>query len=283
MTLMGAGRYTSTMNLPALLPELSRLISEAPSSPGVYIIYGEPAGLPLYIGKSINIRSRLQSHSRSAKSRRFLDRAQRIEYRLTAGEVGALLLESQLIKTMRPLYNKRLRRNRRLCSVRLQGNQIQVVDTTQPTPGAPLYGLFRTPRSANEALRQLADTHGLCLSLLGLEPPTNRACFRAQLGKCRGACHGKESHSEHQSRLQTALQQLQIHYWPYPGAIAIHEQHGGLEEFHVINHWHYLGSWSTRQEAHQAPAHSPSDFDADSYLILLRPVLEAKGIVHLPG
>src|SRR5690554_8228749 len=86
MTLMGAGRYTSTMNLPALLPEPSRLISEAPSSPGVYIIYGEPTGLPLYIGKSINIRSRLQSHSRSPKSRRFLDRAQRIEYRLTAGE-----------------------------------------------------------------------------------------------------------------------------------------------------------------------------------------------------
>src|SRR5690554_7100749 len=124
------------MNLPALLPELSRLISEAPSSPGVYIIYGDPAGLPLYIGKSINIRSRLQSHSRSPQSRRFLNRAQRIEYRLTAGEIGALLLESQLIKTMRPLYNKRLRRNRRLCSVRLQDNQIQIEDTAQPTPGA---------------------------------------------------------------------------------------------------------------------------------------------------
>src|SRR5690554_3966125 len=269
------------MNLPALLPEPSRLISEAPSSPGVYIIYGEPAGLPLYIGKSINIRSRLQSHSRSPKSRRFLDRAQRIEYRLTAGEVGALLLESQLIKTMRPLYNKRLRRNRRLCSVRLQGNQVQIVDTAPPTPGAPLYGLFRNRRSANDTLRRLADTHGLCLSLLGLEPPTHRACFRAQLGKCWGACHGKECRSEHQSRLQTALQHLQIHHWPYPGAIAIHEQHGDLEEFHVINQWHYLGSWSTVHIAHQAPVHSPSNFDADSYLILLRPVLEAKGIVHL--
>src|SRR5690554_2420760 len=273
------------MNLPAFLPtlqpDLSRLISEAPSAPGVYIIYGEPAELPLYIGKSINIRSRLKSHSRSPKSLRFLSRAQHIEYRLTAGEIGALLLESQLIKTMQPLYNKRLRRSRRLCSVRLQDNRIQIVDTAQPTPGAPLYGLFRSQRSANDTLRRLADTHGLCLSLLGLEAPTHRACFRAQLGKCWGACHGKECHGEHQARLQTALQHLQIHHWPYPGAIAIHEQQGDLEEFHVIHWWHYLGSWPTVHEARQAPVHSPSNFDADSYLILLRPVLEAKGIVHL--
>src|SRR5690554_6780873 len=44
MTLMGAGRYTSTMNLPALLPELSRLISEAPSSPGFISSTASPLG-----------------------------------------------------------------------------------------------------------------------------------------------------------------------------------------------------------------------------------------------
>jgi excinuclease Cho len=47
-----------------------------------------------------------------------LRQSRRITWQRTAGELGALLLEAQLIKESQPLFNKRLRRNKQLCSLR---------------------------------------------------------------------------------------------------------------------------------------------------------------------
>ena len=89
-----------------------------PRTPGVYIFQGEGT-LPLYIGKSINIRSRVLSHLRTPEEARMLAQTRRIDFVETAGEIGALLLESQMIKAQSPLFNQRLRRVRSLCSIRL--------------------------------------------------------------------------------------------------------------------------------------------------------------------
>ncbi|USW93229.1 hypothetical protein NHF39_16900 [Pseudomonas proteolytica] len=85
----------------------------APRAPGVYFFYAQGESMPLYIGKSVDLRSRLLAHLRNPEEARMLRQAQRIEYQQTAGEIGALLLESRLIKEMQPLKNKRLRRQRR--------------------------------------------------------------------------------------------------------------------------------------------------------------------------
>ena len=96
---------------------LSECVSGLPHAPGVYIFHGD-GGLPLYIGKSIDIRARVLSHLRQADEARMLSLTRRIEALETAGEIGALLLESRLIKTLSPLFNQRLRRLKTLCSLR---------------------------------------------------------------------------------------------------------------------------------------------------------------------
>lgn len=83
-----------------------------PKSPGVYLFHGLSDSMPLYIGKSINIRSRVMAHFRTQDEARLLRQTQRISFHETAGEVGALLLEAQLIKQQQPLFNKRLRRSK---------------------------------------------------------------------------------------------------------------------------------------------------------------------------
>jgi len=99
-------------------PHLRELASALPNAPGVYFFYGAST-LPLYIGKSVNIRTRVLSHLRAADEARMLQQTQRFSYQLTAGEMGALLLEAQLIKQHQPLYNHKLRRNRQLCLLQL--------------------------------------------------------------------------------------------------------------------------------------------------------------------
>ncbi|KRW62018.1 endonuclease [Pseudomonas sp. TTU2014-080ASC] len=245
----------------------------APKAPGVYLFYSDNNDLPLYIGKSIDIRARLLSHLRTPAEARLLQQARRIEYRQTAGEIGALLLESRLIKELQPLTNKRLRRQRRLCSIQLVNDNVELVDTTSLSSGAELYGLFRSRKAATQALLKLADEYQLCLTHLGIERPNSRPCFRAQLGKCAGACYGGETVQTHNARLRQALQGWIVHHWPYAGPIALHETFEDLEDYHVINQWHYLGTYSDAQQARTASTQAVQPFDADSYRILMRPVL----------
>lgn len=248
-------------------------VDAAPRAPGVYFFYAQDDSMPLYIGKSVDIRSRLLAHLRTPEEARMLRQAQRIEYVQTAGEIGALLLESRLIKELQPLKNKRLRKQRRLCSIRVIKGAVDIIDTTDLPGASPLYGLFRNKRMATEALMLIADEQRLCHSLLGIEKATGRSCFRAQIGKCAGACRGDESHAAHTERLLTALARWAVHRWPFPCAIALHERHGEHEEYHVVDGWHYIGTYATEAEARQAPKSTGQAFDADCYKILVRPLL----------
>ena len=255
------------------------LTAHLPHAPGVYVFWGD-SSLPLYIGKSVDIRSRVMSHFRQPDEARMLSQTRRIECLPTAGEMGALLLESRLIKTRQPLFNQRLRRTKHLHSWRLseigEGLGNELVSSAEVVHGQTqgLFGLFASRHAAQEKLRALAVEHKLCLATLGLEKPTQRGCFGLQLRQCDGVCVGKEPRADHDERLRTALQQLQVHVWPYATAIDVVEQSGDWVQKHRVNNWCYLGTWCSRA-GDTAPLvdFKPTDFDLDSYKILVKPIM----------
>ncbi len=102
-------------------------VANLPQSCGVYFFHGDNGAHPLYIGKSVNIRRRVQSHLRNPREARLLAATRRITCIETVGEIGALLLESSLVKQQSPLYNKRLRKIRRLCALQVQDSQTRIV------------------------------------------------------------------------------------------------------------------------------------------------------------
>lgn len=263
-------------------PEHLRPWLEAlPSRPGVYVFHGESATMPLYIGKSVNLRSRVLSHLRTPEEASMLRQSQRITWIRTAGEVGALLLEARMIKEQQPLFNKRLRRNRQLCSLLLRDGQPQIVYAKEidfsSQPG--LYGLFANRRAALQALQTIADEHRLCYGLLGLESVTRgRGCFRSALKRCAGACCGKESVEDHNARLYAALARLQLTCWPWPDAIAIKEESADLTQYHIIHNWLWLGTVDKLADA-AALTSLPASFDHDGYKILCRPLLSGSAEV----
>ena len=77
---------------------LKKELAALPSRPGVYIFHGTSKTMPLYIGKSVNIRSRVMSHFRNKNEAKLLHLTTHIEYIEMAGELGALLIEAQVIK-----------------------------------------------------------------------------------------------------------------------------------------------------------------------------------------
>jgi len=267
-------------------PEHLRPWLEAlPKHPGVYFFHGESEAMPLYIGKSINIRSRVLSHLRTADEAAMLRQSRRITWVRTAGEIGALLLEAQLIKEQQPLFNKRLRRNRQLCSLLLDGEKPQVVYAREVNFSAQpgLYGLFANRRAALQTLQSIADEQKLCYGLLGLESLTRgRGCFRSALNRCAGACCGKESVEAHNQRLVDALERTRLVCWPWRGPVALMESSGEMTQYHIIHNWLWLGSVDTLDEAANLP-HPQASFDQDGYKILCKPLITGQhDIIELP-
>jgi excinuclease Cho len=256
---------------------LREAITDLPSLPGVYTFHGEEGDLPLYIGKSVNIRNRVLSHLRTEDEARLLRQTRRISCIRTAGEIGALLLEARLIKTLHPLHNQKLRMSKQLFAWHFTDGVPELVNAKDVNFAreSGLFGLYASRHSAQQQLRKLADEQRLCYGLLGLEKPTtNRPCFRAQLKQCLGACCGRETVDEHRARLERALQSLNVVCWPFSGAVALVEKQADMEDIHVVQNWCYLGTTQTL-EAAKALVSVDASFDADSYKILCRPIIES--------
>lgn len=267
-------------------PEHLRPWLEAlPKLPGVYQFHGESETLPLYIGKSVNIRSRVLSHLRTADEASMLRQARRISWQRTAGELGALLLEARLIKEQQPLFNKRLRRNKQLCSPLLESGKPQVVYAREVdfSHQQHLYGLFANRRAALQALQTIADEHRLCYGILGLEPLSRgRACFRSALGRCAGACCGRERVEDHNLRLLAQMSKLQLVCWPWAGAVALEERGPDMVQYHIIHNWLWLGAVDSLAQAAKLTT-LPAGFDHDGYKILCKPLLSGEYPLHLLG
>jgi DNA polymerase III subunit epsilon len=269
----------------SLPPHIDKdLVEQIPDTPGVYIFYGEKR-VPLYIGKSIQMRTRVMSHFQNAltnrKEMKIALQVKDIDWIETGGEIGALLLESNLIKQHLPLMNIKLRRSKDLCAWRMQPQTDaltvpELVTHKQLEPGLQdhLFGLFYSKREAQECLLAIAKKHQLCLAALGLEKTAKgKSCFAYQVKKCKGVCVGDESMELHNLRLATAFQAFKVKVWPYPGPIAIRE--GG--SMYVVDKWCYLGAARNEEELSELSEEGIPDFDLDIYKIL------KKALVNLPS
>jgi excinuclease Cho len=254
-------------------------LAALPRTSGVYIFKGEGI-LPLYIGKSVDIRSRVMSHLRTPDEASMIAQTRRIDFIETAGEIGALLLESRMIKEKSPLFNQRLRRVKTLCSIRLSqtanGAVPEIVDSKSVNLGSTpeLYGLFSSTHAANAKLKELAQQHMLCMSVLGLEKTSNRGCFGLQIKTCLGACVDREDRLVHDARLFSALVDSQVEVWPFSGPVDLIEERDDWVQKHRVNNWCYLGTQCSKTgDKSQMSELKQHDFDIDSYKILVKPIM----------
>ncbi|HSS07035.1 MAG TPA: exonuclease domain-containing protein [Rhodanobacteraceae bacterium] len=268
------------LRTPSLPPQLAPdAIDALPEAPGVYLFYGLNA-LPLYIGKSANLRERVGAHFssdyRSATDLRLSAEIQRIEFEETAGEIGALLREATLVKSMLPAHNHALRRKAESGVLELPAApgppRYLPAATVEARDIAGRFGPFSSKRQAREMLRKLAAAHALCWKGLGLEKRIG-PCFARQVKRCAGACVGAESAEAHHERLAMALAPLAVPRWPYPGLAAIREKSsfGDRIDVHVLREWCWLGTAHDEGELARLIEAPPRPmFDADIARLLVR-------------
>jgi len=219
---------TKTRSLPPNVEE--HAISNLPETPGIYI-FEDDAGMPLYVGKSINIRNRVKSHFNSAtsiaKEMKMSLASHNVSFIETETEIEALLLESAKIKELQPLHNVRLRRKTKqsllLKDYDLNGYMkihIENKDLSTYSSLQNVYGVYTTKRQAKASLESLIKTYQLCPKLMGLEKSSG-SCFRYQLKLCKGACVSKEKSDAYNTRVEFALERSKIDSWPFKSAVEV--------------------------------------------------------------
>lgn len=269
-------------------------IDKLPESCGVYIMYGEN-DLPIYIGKSIDIKDRVLSHFSndylSGTDMKISQQIKRIDAIETAGELSALLLESSLIKKHQPLLNRMLRQSH-LMSVLVkytnkQGyycSQIKTSEEVDVSDIENILGVFRSAKQAKEYLSMTAKENNLCPRLLGLDKGSG-ACFYTQLNQCKGACAGLELNLKYNMRFDQAFSKRKVKPWIFAKPVIIKES-GDKNQSHLIDKWCYLGSLDNEFDS-LSDINKDYKFDYDTYKILKKFILNPHNQkfiseVHLP-
>jgi len=181
---------------------------ELPTDPGVYL-FRDAGGQILYVGKSVSIRSRARAHfAPSSPPAAWTGHAKIVDYRTTASELGALILESRLIAELRPPGNKRLtRRDDRLVYIRCRLDIEYPILDVAPDPAAghavsigPVHGR----RLALELVEQLDSLFGLrhCGRRL---PRREHPSAYGQMGRCLSPCLGDLDPNLYRRRLDEVL------------------------------------------------------------------------------
>ena len=221
LALLGPARRRSTKprgraarRPPERRPDLSRL----PKDPGVYV-FRDADGHPLYVGKSVSLRTRARSHFTESSASRatgtgtdgpavWTGQAEQVDYETTESELGALLLEGRLIRALKPPGNVRgkaepdgyvyLR-----CRLDIPFPILEVA--REPAAGhAVCVGPVRGRVVAAELVEQLNSLFGLrhCGRKL---PRREHPSAYGQMGRCLSPCLGDLDPNLYRERLDGAL------------------------------------------------------------------------------
>lgn len=192
---------------------LNEIIPSLPGEPGVYL-FKDVDGNTLYVGKSKNLKKRISSYfgkrPMSSKISNMINRAKYLEFIVTSNEKEALLLESNLIKKLRPRYNVVLRDDKRYPCLRLDPRERYpriLIARKIEHDGALYFGPFHSASSVRSTLRLIHRIFKLrsCKNL----PKDSRPCLNHQIGRCLAPCTDNVSEKEYMDMVQNAIMFLE--------------------------------------------------------------------------
>ncbi len=263
---------------PSLPPGIKEKdIEKLKSNPGVYIFYGD-SEIPLYIGKSNNIKNRVLSHftdsAKITKEERIHRQIKSIDSIETAGDLTASLLESQLIKKLKPLHNQKLREKKKMLILLESENshgykvvETAIVDKIDIDKIDKIINVFKSKKQIESFLSEIAKQYKLCPKLLKLTK-TEGPCIYTQLEWCKGACENKENPFFYNARFIEAFGKYKFQKWPFEGPIIVKEKNKNKEESLIINKWCIIKKISVDLENNIDEKESNLKFDLDVYKII---------------
>ena len=106
--------------------DLKEKIESLPKTPGIYMMKDKYGDI-IYVGKSKKLKERVKSYfvnskNHSRKVKRMVNNICDIDFILTDTELDALLLECEMIKKIRPMYNKLMKNHENYSYIKINKN-----------------------------------------------------------------------------------------------------------------------------------------------------------------
>ncbi len=187
-----------------IAPKLLDIIAGLPATTGIYYIHNEKGNL-VYIGKSKNIRKRVNQHftGTTTKCKKIQTEVFTVTYDETGSELIALLKESQEIKINKPIHNRAQRKSIFQLALYAEKDEKGYLNLKlQKADGRKKeITSFTSLQEGKNALFRITSAYNLCQKLTGLYV-TKTNCFQYTIKECDGACTGKITPEEYNARVQ---------------------------------------------------------------------------------
>lgn len=193
-----------------LSPKLLDIVEHLPSRTGIYYIHRQD-GKIIYIGKSRNIKKRVNQHftGTTSKCKKIQLEVFAVTYEETGSELIALLKESEEIKVNKPVYNRAQSKtvlpwalyserdaNGYLC-IRLHKADGRKKEITS----------YASQAEARNAFFRISAQYQMCQKLNGLYE-SDAECFQYKIKECDGACIGQVAPQDYNVRVQEFIDKL---------------------------------------------------------------------------
>lgn len=196
--------------------KIAALLATLPTLPGVYRMLDEQGAI-LYVGKAKSLKNRVSSYFQKnithPKTRALVARIRDIELTITTSETEALLLEQNLIKTLKPPFNILLRDDKSYPYI--------VVATDQPYPRISwqrgkrahehgrVFGPYPNSQAVHDSLLLLQKLFQVRQCEDSTFRNRDRPCLQYQIKKCRGPCVGLVSQEDYARDVQNTVHFLE--------------------------------------------------------------------------
>jgi DNA polymerase III subunit epsilon len=191
-----------------IAPKLLDILESMPSRTGVYYIHDERGKL-IYIGKSRNIKKRINQHftGTTTKCKKIQAEVYTVTYDETGSELIALLKESEEIKINKPMLNRAQRKSIFQFALYAEKDEKGYLNLNlQKADGRKKeITSFASLQEAKNALFRITAHYHLCQKYTGLYITKNE-CFQYKIKECDGACIGKISPEQYNERVKEFIE-----------------------------------------------------------------------------
>lgn len=199
--------------LPKGAEAIDAFVKTLPQMPGVYRMMNA-RGDVLYVGKAKNLKKRVTAYTLPDKHplriRRMIFETVTMEFVTTHTEAEALLLEANMIKTLKPRYNILLRDDKAFPYIRITDHDYPQVAKHRGArdDNSEYFGPFASGFAVNETLTVLQRAFLLRNCTDHIFAVRTRPCLQYQIKRCTAPCVNRVTKEQYAAQVDQARQFL---------------------------------------------------------------------------